>query len=198
MVMRLGSRMSGKIKTGLGICLSIGAFLFALLGLLALLSLSQFPYRLSQSQGISFRAIYFLTTAFFVGGLFSGVAGFCLAQTSKMNVESSGFMRGGIWAGISISFIGLAMLCFDIGNWGIHSTPSALNTCLNNLRKIDEAKEEWVLRSGATNGTEVSWENIERDFPKGFPVCPEGGKYNLARVGEPVTCSNPNHRIPSQ
>jgi hypothetical protein len=30
-----------------------------------------------------------------------------------------------------------------------------------------------------------------------LPICPEQGKYKLGKVGEPVTCSNPNHRIPA-
>ena len=184
-------------KTRLAIGLSIAAFLFAVVGLLALLSLSQFSYRLSQTQGIGFRTTYSLATVLFIGGLFCGVAAFCLAQYWQINSGSSGFIRGGVWAGALVSLIGLAMLYFDVGNWGIHSIPSASNICINNLRTIDKAKEGWISRIAATNGMEAGWDKIAGDFPNGFPICPEGGKYELGRVGEPVLCSNPNHRIPS-
>lgn len=181
--------MSGRIKTWIG----VAGLLFSIFGLLSLFWLGQFPYRLSHLQEISFKKTYFLTPVFLIGGLACGITALCLTRR-----DSTRLFKGGAWASVLLSLIGLILLRFDVGSWGVHSAPSALNICINNQRSIDTAKEKWALRNSATSGTEVNWDQITADFPNGFPKCPEGGRYELRRVGEPVLCSNPNHRIPSQ
>ncbi len=185
--------MLAKSKTQLRVSTSVCAMLFSVLGIIGLFTLDRFPYRLSYEQGIHYQRIYSLTAVFLLGGLLCGVTALRLCYR-----ESTRFMKRGVWGCVFLSLIGLAIFCLDIGDSGVHSIPSALNICINNLHSLDRAKETWALHSGATNGTEVSWDRIAPDLPVGFPVCPEGGKYELGKVGEPVRCSNPKHRIPTQ
>jgi len=168
--------------------------LLGILGLFELNSLAHFGYRLSYEEGLAFSSKHLLVIAAFFGGAFCGGFGLRLCQKGR----ESAFMKLAATGSVGLSLVGLAILCISPGNLGVHSIRSAMNECINNLRAIDKAKEEWALHNTATNGTKVSWEQITDSFLKGFPVCPEGGKYELGRVGEPVTCSNPNHRIPSQ
>jgi hypothetical protein len=167
--------------------------IFGILGLLELNSLAQFGYRLSYEEGVAFSNKQLLVIVASLGGAFCGGFGLILCEKRRKGA----FMKVAATGSVSLSLVGLAILFISPGNLGVHSIRSAMNECVNNLRAIDKAKEEWALRNAATNGTEVSWEQITNSFPKGFPVCPEGGKYELGKVGEPVTCPNPNHRIPS-
>jgi hypothetical protein len=65
--------------------------------------------------------------------------------------------------------------------------------CINNLRQIDAAKNEWALENGKTNGV-IATENdikpyIKLDSSGNIPKCPAGGIYTIGKVGEKPTCS---------
>ena len=74
------------------------------------------------------------------------------------------------------------------------------NACINNLRQIDAAKQEWALEKGKPNGTVVTEADIKPYIkldPNGnIPKCPSGGKYTIGKVGELPTCSIPGHALP--
>jgi hypothetical protein len=66
------------------------------------------------------------------------------------------------------------------------------NACINNLRQIDAAKNEWALENRKTNG--IVAENdikpyLKLDANGNLPKCPAGGTYIIGRVGEDVKCS---------
>ncbi|MBL7115297.1 MAG: hypothetical protein ISS35_05980 [Kiritimatiellae bacterium] len=70
------------------------------------------------------------------------------------------------------------------------------NVCINNLRQIDAAKEQWALAQGKANGDEVDPDGIAQ-YIKGakIPVCPQGGAYNLGPLGADPTCTEPGHQL---
>jgi len=74
------------------------------------------------------------------------------------------------------------------------------NACINNLRQIDAAKNEWALEKGKPNGTPVTEADIKPyiklDANGNLPTCPSGGKYTIGKVGEKPTCSIPGHELP--
>ena len=71
------------------------------------------------------------------------------------------------------------------------------NACINNLRQIDAAKNEWALENNKTDGAVPTGEDLLPYFKDGiFPVCPSGGTYTINAVGEPPTCSVPGHVLP--
>lgn len=66
-----------------------------------------------------------------------------------------------------------------------------LNTCINNMRKIDAAKEEWAIAGSKTNGMPVATSDLERCIAKyqSRPlVCPKGGVYRYGDVGQEPSC----------
>jgi general secretion pathway protein G len=70
---------------------------------------------------------------------------------------------------------------------------SSQNACINNLRQIEAAKNEWALENSKTNGV-VATENdikpyIKLDSKGNIPKCPQGGTYTIGKVGENPTCS---------
>jgi hypothetical protein len=105
------------------------------------------------------------------------------------------------WA---ILFIPL-MLAIAIPNFVKARTTSQANACINNLRQIDGAKNEWALENNKTNGTPVTVADIKPyikpDASGNLPKCPAGGTYTIGVVGEPPTCSlgttvTPAHVLP--
>ena len=72
------------------------------------------------------------------------------------------------------------------------STP-ATNACVNNLRQIEGAKEQWSLEYNKTTNDIPSWDDIRpyygRETRGELLQCPQGGTYTLGRVGQEPTCS---------
>jgi hypothetical protein len=94
----------------------------------------------------------------------------------------------------------------SIPNFIYKPNTSPANVCINNLRQIDGAINEWALEKGKTNGTVVTENDITNyiklnQFGK-IPSCPSGGKYTYGKVGDKpqITCSlstaNPPHVLP--
>ena len=74
------------------------------------------------------------------------------------------------------------------------------NACINNLRQIDAAKNEWALEKRKAAGTSVAEADIKPyiklDANGNLPRCPAGGTYTIGKVGEKPTCSIPGHELP--
>ena len=72
-----------------------------------------------------------------------------------------------------------------------------LETCLNNLRLIEAAKQQWALDNSKTDDdipTVLELLPYFRDDV--FPACPAGGTYTINAVGVLPTCSIPGHVLP--
>lgn len=72
------------------------------------------------------------------------------------------------------------------------------NACINNLRQIDAAKQQWALEKNKTTEAVPTTQDLLPYFPDGnFPVCPAGGAYSINAVGELPSCSIPGHDLPT-
>ncbi len=73
-------------------------------------------------------------------------------------------------------------------------TTSEKNSCLNNLRDIDGAKQQWALENNKVNGDSPGNTDLT-PYMKGnlMPDCPSGGNYTLGNVGILPTCSIAGH-----
>ena len=84
-----------------------------------------------------------------------------------------------------------------------------MNACINNLRQVDAAKQQWGFENNVTNlETIVTWENVTPYLGRGatgslnFTYCPEDkskkctNSYALRKLGSPPTCKiNPAHTL---
>ena len=71
------------------------------------------------------------------------------------------------------------------------------NACINNLRQIDAAKQQWALENGKNAGDVPTAEDLKPFFKNGvFPTCPAGGTYTIGAVSNAPTCSIPGHKLP--
>jgi len=70
------------------------------------------------------------------------------------------------------------------------------NTCLNNLRQIDAAKQQWALANSKTSDATPTVQEIAPYLPgNALPVCPAGGTYTLNAMNKLPTCSIPGHAL---
>jgi len=82
---------------------------------------------------------------------------------------------------------------------------SAAAACINNLRQIDSAANQFALEQGKTNGEAIHFPDdltpyIKLNSQGKIPGCPGGGVYNIWRVGQKPTCTagatNSAHVLP--
>jgi hypothetical protein len=65
--------------------------------------------------------------------------------------------------------------------------------CINNLRQIDAAKEQWALVHKKVTGDKIVKWDVDRYMEGGGPKCPAGGKYTYGKIGELPKCSVTGH-----
>ncbi len=65
--------------------------------------------------------------------------------------------------------------------------------CINNLRRIDAAIQQWATDNRKPPGTRATAPDIISYLGGVMPPCPGGGVYNLGGVGVPTSCSFPAH-----
>jgi hypothetical protein len=86
-------------------------------------------------------------------------------------------------------------------NAPIHTRSSIRNSCVANLKDIQRAKAAWAAawdleHKTVDKGVPDVWDlTYKGRFITHMPVCPWGGKYTIGQVGDPPTCSIPEHTL---
>ncbi len=73
---------------------------------------------------------------------------------------------------------------------------SQRNACINNLRQLDGAKQQWALENSKTASAVPTPQDLMPYLNNTLPSCPAGGQYALNAVGQEPTCSIPGHALP--
>ena len=85
--------------------------------------------------------------------------------------------------------LGLVLL-WTLPNYMKASVTPCKNACINNLRQIDGAKEQYALEHQLEAGSAVTPQQIGEYIKGGVvPDCPGNGKYTIGVVGEEPRCS---------
>jgi hypothetical protein len=71
------------------------------------------------------------------------------------------------------------------------------NACINNLRQIDAAKQQWALEKNMPADATPSIKDLLPYLKGGvFPTCPAGGIYLINSMEDLPTCSIAGHALP--
>ena len=63
------------------------------------------------------------------------------------------------------------------------------NSCINNLRQIEGAKQQWALEQKMSD-TDTPADGVAGLYIKnGFPKCPTSGTYTTGKVNEDPKCN---------
>ena len=92
---------------------------------------------------------------------------------------------------IVVAIIGL-LAAIAIPNFVRARTTSQMNACINNLRQIDGAVQQWALENKKDIAAAVGAADVA-PYLKTPPVCPGGGttyadSYSTTTVAAPATC----------
>jgi prepilin-type N-terminal cleavage/methylation domain-containing protein len=108
---------------------------------------------------------------------------------------------------IVVAIIGL-LAAIAIPNFVKARATSQANACINNMRQIDAAVQEFALEQHKTTGSTVTYPGdltsyIQLNSASSIPPCPAGGTYTVGTVGAnpQVTCNlstsvTPPHVMP--
>ena len=106
---------------------------------------------------------------------------------------------------IVVAIIGL-LAAIAIPNFVKARATAQANACINNLRQIDAAAQEFALEQGKKTGDPISYPSdlspyIKLNSSGSIPPCPAGGTYSDGTVGNSPTCSlsdtvTPAHILP--
>jgi prepilin-type N-terminal cleavage/methylation domain-containing protein len=102
---------------------------------------------------------------------------------------------------IVVAIIGL-LAAIAIPNFVRARTQSQKNACINNLRQIDGAVQQWALENKQSPSASVSFTDIS-SYLKNAVICPAGGtsfsdSYTLNGITNKPTCQKDatNHVLP--
>ncbi|MBI3850854.1 MAG: prepilin-type N-terminal cleavage/methylation domain-containing protein [Verrucomicrobia bacterium] len=99
---------------------------------------------------------------------------------------------------IVVAIIGL-LAVIAIPNFVRARTTSQMNACINNLRQIDSAKQQWALETKQTTTATPTTADVRSYLVRGtvgpLPLCPAGGTsatfatcYTINEIGTPPVC----------
>lgn len=144
-----------------------------------------------------------------IGPLF-GIPAVICGHKAMGRIKRSGGALGGnglALGGLITGYISLAMIpiigllaAIAIPNFVRARNAALMNGCVNNLRMIDAAKQQWQLEN-AKDATATPTESdilpyLGRGSSPLMLVCPAGGTYQINVLTNPPTCTIPDHVLP--
>jgi len=142
-----------------------------------------------------------------IGPLFAIPAVICGHMAYSRVKRSGGLLKGeGIaLGGLITGYVCLALGLFLVPMMAAIAIPNFVkaremaqrNMCINNLRRIEGAKEVWALQNPGKTNTAPTILDLS-PYLNGNVVkleCPAGGTYSINALGEPPSCSIPKHRL---
>lgn len=88
---------------------------------------------------------------------------------------------------IVVAIIGL-LAAIAIPSFMKARATSQKNGCINNLRQIEAAKEQWALENKKSTGDDVVTTAVDA-YMKEAPACPANGVYTYDVVGTDASCN---------
>ena len=96
---------------------------------------------------------------------------------------------------IVVAIIG-ALLAIAVPSWIKTRERAQRDICIENLLKIETAKQLWALETGAGKDADPETELVGGSlYLKTLPRCPGGGAYDFGLIGELAECTIEGHEL---
>lgn len=138
--------------------------------------------------------------------IFSAIPGVICGHQALSKIKHSGGSltgQGLAIGGLITGYLGIAwaiifiplVIAIAIPNFVKGRATAQTVICVNNLREIDAAKQQWAAETGSGKDAVPTPADLDKHLPNGFAAlkCPAGGSYTINRVDTPPTCTIPNH-----
>lgn len=115
---------------------------------------------------------------------------------SGKSLALAGLITGYVSFVLLIPAIGL-LAAIAIPNFVKARKTAQMNACINNLRLIDAAKQQWQLENNKTTNSTPTIIDLQPYVGSGgtWLICPAGGSYEINALGELPTCTIPEHEL---
>jgi hypothetical protein len=154
--------------------------------------------RARDDQGI----ILLIIGSFALLTISSAVAALVMSVKAVRRIRSNPALKGAAMARIGGTLGSLYLLLIIV----LMATPglvparrtSSKNACINNLRQLDGAKEQWALEHKKTATDTPTWHDlIGTDKYIRYPLaCDKKGTYTINSMSRKPTCSVASHTLP--
>jgi hypothetical protein len=165
-----------------------------------------------ESSGLAIASLVLGILSLVCFGLLSGIPAIICGKIGRTKIRNSagtltgsglataGIITGAI--GTALSIIGIALffaLPAVTASMAFQRMEKQKITCIQNLKAIDGAKQQWALETKASTDATPTWENLTPYLGRGtvasLPVCPSGGTYTLGSVNTAPRCDVRGHTI---
>ena len=98
---------------------------------------------------------------------------------------------------IVVAIIGL-LAAIAIPNFVRARGTAQKHTCINNLRQIDSAKQQWAIENRKADTATPTSDDVQNYMKNNaYPTCPASGSYTINAVNTDPTCSVSGHALPA-
>jgi hypothetical protein len=134
----------------------------------------------------------------------AGIPAVICGHTALSRIKRSGGVLQGnglAIAGLITGYLSIALIpllaAIAVPNFIKARNVAMTNSCINNLRQIDAAKQTWALENKKDDSQTPTGHELDIYLKHGFNalVCPAGGRYSINSVGQKPTCSIPGHQL---
>jgi competence protein ComGC len=138
---------------------------------------------------------------FAIPAIICGHLAYSRVRRSGGLLKGEGMALGGLICGyvsVALALVWIPMMAaIAIPNFVKARETAQKNACINNLRRIDGAKQVWALQNNKDTNSTPTMQDLA-PYLKGNVAslhCLAGGTYTINKVGEPPTCSIPSHEL---
>jgi hypothetical protein len=162
-----------------------------------------------QTSGLAIWSLVLGILGLICFSIFSAIPGVICGHQALSKIKRSGGAltgKGLAIAGLITGYLGIVwaivfiplMIAIAVPNFIKARTTAQTMMCINNLRQIDAAKQQWASQSGSGAEAMPMPGDLDKFLPAGFAAlkCPAGGTYTINRVDTKPTCTIPNHVLP--
>ncbi len=146
--------------------------------------------------------IFCIGPLFAIPAVICGHIAYSRIKRSGGALAGDGLALAGLITGYITIALGIVVIPFlaaiAIPNFVKARDTAQKNQCINNLRIIDGAKQQWALEHGKSAEDTPTAADLDPYIPGGFAHlhCPREGEYTIGQVNEAPTCSIPSHVLP--